>query len=133
MASAVEEALIEEFATLLGLPPTTRGIWASGGSLANLTAIFAAAGGYSANAPPRHEVTIVMGERGHVSVSKASRVLGVPLVSVPAVDAASGCVDTARLEEAVVALQREGVTRPLVCGVSVSRPQLSAFPRHSEP
>ena len=128
LASTVEEALIEEFATLLGLPPTTRGIWASGGSLANLTAMFAAAGGYSENSPPRHEVTIVMGERGHVSVSKASRVLGVPLVSVPAVDAASGCVDTARLEEAVVTLQREGVTRPVVCGVSVSRPQLCAQP-----
>ena len=91
VTSVVEEALIEEFATLLGLPPPTRGIWASGGRLANLRAMFAAAGGYSETAPPRHEVTIVMGERGHGSVSKASRVLGVPLVSVPAADAASGC------------------------------------------
>ena len=115
LASVVEEALIEEFATLLGLPPTTRGIWASGGSLANLSAMFAAAGGYSANAPPRHEVTIVMGERGHVSVSKASRVLGVPLVSVPAADAAAGCVDTARLEDAVVTFRSPQESEMIIC------------------
>ena len=62
----VEEELILEFSTQLGLPAaaSTQGVFTSGGSLANLTALFAAAGGYSATAPGREHVTVFMGDRG---------------------------------------------------------------------
>jgi len=45
VASQIEELLIKEFATRLNLPAETTGTFCSGGSLANLTALFAAVGG----------------------------------------------------------------------------------------
>ena len=116
LASVVEEQLIEEFATQLGLPRSTPGIWTSGGSLANLTALFAASGGYRADAPSRHQVAITMGDRSHASITKAGRVLGVRVATVPAADSASGCVDVARVENELHKLQAEGVTRCIVVG-----------------
>lgn len=116
LASVVEEQLIEEFATQLGLPRSTPGIWTSGGSLANLTALFAASGGYRDDAPSRHQVAIAMGDRGHASITKAGRVLGVRVATVPAADSASGCVDVARIEDQLDTMQAEGITRPIVVG-----------------
>ena len=116
LASVIEEQLIEEFAIQLGLPRSTRGVWTSGGSLANLTALFAAAGGYRNDAPPRHQVGIATSDRSHASITKAGRVLGVRVQTVPPVDSASGCVDVARLEGQLDIMQAEGVTRPIVVG-----------------
>ncbi len=116
LASVVEEQLIEEFAIQLGLPRSTPGVWTSGGSLANLTALFAAAGGYRDDAPPRHQVAITMSDRSHASITKAGRVLGVRVETVPPADSASGCVDVARLEDQLDVMQAEGVTRPIVVG-----------------
>ena len=72
MASQVEEMLTQELATQLGLPASTSGVWCSGGSLANLTGMFAAAGGYSSCRPPRQGVTVFMGERSHASITKGT-------------------------------------------------------------
>lgn len=116
LASVVEEQLIEEFATQLGLPHKTPGIWTSGGSLANLTALFAAAGGYSDDSPARHQVGIVMSDRSHASIKKAGRVLGVRVESVPPRDKASGCVDVDRMDDRLARMQSEGIARPVVVG-----------------
>ena len=116
LASVVEEQLIEEFSVMLGLPPNSPGIWTSGGSLANLTALFTAAGGYSEDAPPRHKIRIITGERGHASVTKAAHVLGIPFNTVPPLDINVGCVDVELVEAAVVRAVEEGCTRPVVVG-----------------
>jgi glutamate/tyrosine decarboxylase-like PLP-dependent enzyme len=116
LASVIEEQLIEEFAAMLSLPQSCPGIWTSGGSLANLTALFAAAGGYNErDAPLRHKVKIIAGERGHASVAKAARILGVPMATVPPLDVNVGCVNVGKVEEAVVrAKAQEGITHPVV-------------------
>ena len=116
LASVIEEQLIEEFASQLGLPLATPGIWASGGSLANLTGLFAAAGGYRDDAPSREQVAIVMSERSHASITKAGRILGIPVVTVPPADASSGCIDVGQLDDKIAQLQQSGVTRPVVVG-----------------
>eukprot|EP00747_Dinoflagellata_sp_TGD_P002465 gnl/TRDRNA2_/TRDRNA2_104398_c0_seq1.p1 gnl/TRDRNA2_/TRDRNA2_104398_c0~~gnl/TRDRNA2_/TRDRNA2_104398_c0_seq1.p1 ORF type:complete len:344 (+),score=43.52 gnl/TRDRNA2_/TRDRNA2_104398_c0_seq1:71-1033(+) len=77
--------------------------------------MFAAAGGFRDDAPPRQEVNIIMGERGHASIAKAARVLGVPVVTVPPADVGAGCVDVGQLDEAVGKAQASGVRYPIVC------------------
>jgi glutamate/tyrosine decarboxylase-like PLP-dependent enzyme len=114
--------LVEELSTQLGLPPASPGVWCSGGSLANMTALFAAAGGYSARAEGglrRDQVTVVMGSRGHASIGKACAVLGLPLVTVPPAPAerASGCVDAGAVEDAVCGALEAGAKRVVVVGV----------------
>ena len=74
-ASEIEELLIAEFAERLGLPDTTQGIFSSGGSLANLTALFAALGGYR-DTGGRGEALLLMPESAHASLTKAAAILG---------------------------------------------------------
>ena len=74
-ASRVEELLIAEFAERLGLSGATQGIFCSGGSLANLTALFAALGGYRETGG-RGEALLLMPESGHASLTKAAAILG---------------------------------------------------------
>lgn len=74
-ASTVEEQMIAAYAARLGLPATTRGLFASGGSLANLTALFAACGGYGALGG-RDKVRIFATEAIHTSIERAAAVLG---------------------------------------------------------
>ena len=82
-ASAVEEQLCAELGARLGLPETARGTFASGGSLANLTALFAACGGFD-RPIARDHVRLLVPECAHTSVAKAAAVLGVGnVVTVP--------------------------------------------------
>ncbi len=74
-ASRIEELLIAEFAERLGLPGETQGIFCSGGSLANLTALFAALGGYRGTGG-RGAALLVVPEGAHASLSKAAAILG---------------------------------------------------------
>lgn len=76
-ASRIEELLIAEFAERLGLPAETQGIFCSGGSLANLTALFAALGGYHETGG-RGEALLVVPEGAHASLAKAAAILGLP-------------------------------------------------------
>lgn len=77
-ASAVEERVLADLAGALGLPEATPGVFASGGSLANLTALFAACGGFSPAAPPRRAIRLAVPEGVHGSIPKAAAVLGIP-------------------------------------------------------
>ncbi len=74
-ASRVEENLIDAFKEHLGLDEDWGGTWASGGSIANLTALFCAVGGYSERTA-RHRIRLYFPESGHASLSKAAAVLG---------------------------------------------------------
>lgn len=74
-ASEIEEELVAHFASVLGLGDDWGGIFASGGSIAGLTALFAAVGGY-AGGVERGRVHLFLPESGHVSLKKAAAVLG---------------------------------------------------------
>lgn len=82
-ASAVEESLCADMARRLGLPDTARGTFVSGGTLANLTALFAACGGFE-RPSARERVRIFVPECAHASIAKSAAVLGVgDLITVP--------------------------------------------------
>ena len=76
-ASQIEEGLIEAFAQRLGLPVSSTGTFCSGGSIANLTALFVACGGFE-NIESRDRVRLHVSECHHASVMKAAAVLGIP-------------------------------------------------------
>ena len=75
IASQIEEGLISLFVERLGLGDGWAGTFASGGSLANLTALFAACGGF-AEPGGRDRVRIYVTDSIHASVKKAAAILG---------------------------------------------------------
>jgi len=88
-ASDIEQALVAEFAARLGLPETTSGVFCSGGSLGNLTALFAACGGY--NGPmDRSEIRLWCADSAHASIGKSAALLGLTQVVRLATDANGG-------------------------------------------
>ncbi len=80
-ASQVEELLIGDFAGRLGLPPGSAGTFCSGGSIANLTALFAACGGFAA-AEDRSAIAVFVPASVHASVTKSAAVLGIPKANI---------------------------------------------------
>ncbi|MFB9141174.1 pyridoxal phosphate-dependent decarboxylase family protein [Maritalea porphyrae] len=93
LASLVEEDLIDLFKTHLKLGPDWDGTWASGGSIANLTALFCAIGGYRGTID-RGNVHMFFPESGHASLKKAALILGVPVGQVHFVK----CDDAGRID-----------------------------------
>ncbi|MDH3468047.1 MAG: pyridoxal-dependent decarboxylase [Gammaproteobacteria bacterium] len=114
IASDIEEILIAEFAERLGLPVATVGNFCSGGSLANLTALFAACGGYTNL--DRSDICIWCAVSAHTSIGKAASVLGIPPQRVMrvAVDAA-GRLDVVEVRNG---LARNGAGLNIVVGVA---------------
>ena len=113
IASDIEEILITEFAERLGLPAATTGNFCSGGSLANLTALFAACGGYTNL--NRDDIYIWCAVSAHASIGKAASILGIQPQRVMRVGIdAAGHLDVIELQSA---LARHGTGRNIVVGV----------------
>lgn len=77
LASGVEEMLIDDIGQRLGLTEDWFGTFVSGGSLANLTALFAATGGL-AGVEDRADCCFYLPPCAHVSIAKSLAVLGIP-------------------------------------------------------
>lgn len=98
VASKIEENLIDDFRKRAGLSDTWTGTFASGGSIANLTALFAACGGF-ADTTGRNRVRLFISEATHASIKKSAAVLGLntdQIIVVPGDDC--GCMSTDTLE-----------------------------------
>ena len=77
LVSQVEEQLVDFFAETLGLAKGATGTFVSGGSLANLTALFAACGGYPEAGESRADIRLILPENAHASIKKSVAVLGI--------------------------------------------------------
>jgi len=75
IASQVEENLINDFRQRAGLSDSWTGTFVSGGSVANLTALFAACGGF-ADTTGRARIRFFVSEATHASIKKSAAVLG---------------------------------------------------------
>jgi glutamate/tyrosine decarboxylase-like PLP-dependent enzyme len=115
MASAVEEQLMEFFAARLELGEGWHGVFTSGGSLANLTALFAAVGGFSPEVD-RNTFHLFLPASAHLSLSKSASVLGLtgPHVLRVACDDAGRMIPEA-LEQGLLGLPAGA--RPIVVSV----------------
>ncbi|MEM7291901.1 MAG: aminotransferase class V-fold PLP-dependent enzyme [Pseudomonadota bacterium] len=75
-ASRVEEMLVDELAVRVGLDGDWQGTFVSGGSVANLTALFAATGGFK-GVEQRSQYRFLLPACAHASLTKSLAVLGV--------------------------------------------------------
>ena len=115
--SRLEKALCGWLAEAIGLPPGSGGVPASGGTLSNLMALVVAR--HQRGLDGVREAVVLCSADAHVSLAKAMRVIGLPpgaLRTIP-VDAA-GRLDTTRLAEEMVDLDRSGV--PLIAVVATA-------------
>ncbi len=114
---AIEEGVLRWLASVFGLPDGSGGVFLSGGSLANQTAIVAA----RAHARPGGSPTMYVSERAHHSVAKAARLVGIDpsAVRVVAVDALGRC-DADALRAVIAADEAAGRSPFLVVGTAGS-------------
>lgn len=96
-ASDIEEQLIAHFAKALGLGEDWGGLFASGGSIAGLTALFAAVGGY-AGGVDRERVHLFLPESCHLSLKKSATVLGLGARRIHTI----ACDDAGRMDPAAL-------------------------------
>ncbi len=73
-ANAIERRVTEELCAAFGLPPGASGIFTSGGSLANLTALLA---GREAKAPDvaAHSLAVLVSDQAHYCIDRAVRIM----------------------------------------------------------
>ena len=76
IASDIEEAMIDFFIDRLKLSKDWDGTFASGGSIANLTALFAAVGGFG-QVSSRDRTHLLIPASGHLSLTKSANILGI--------------------------------------------------------
>ncbi|KKJ75967.1 hypothetical protein WH95_15495 [Kiloniella litopenaei] len=100
-ASNIEESLIELFLDRLNLGSDWGGTWASGGSIANLTALFCAVGGYDGGVE-RTNVHMLLPESGHASLKKAAAILGIPKSQISLIKCNdAGAIDIDALDQSL--------------------------------
>ena len=115
-ASDIEEQLVAHFVEALGLGDDWSGLFASGGSLAGLTGLFAAVGGYAGGGEGRDAFHLLMPESAHVSMRKSAIVLGLAERHIHRVP----CDDAARLDPDALEFalrQLPAGARPIVVSV----------------
>lgn len=106
-ATQLEVNVLRWFAELVGYPATARGVLTSGGSLANLTAIFAARQhriGYDLSS-----ARFYASDQIHFSIPKAAAICGLPKESLRRVPSdAGGRMDVAALAQLIREDRRQG-------------------------
>lgn len=111
-AAQLEVNVLRWFADLVGYPATSRGVLTSGGSLANLTAVFTArqrSVGYDLSS-----VRLYASEHIHFSIPKAAAICGLPKESVRRIPLdAGGRMDVAALVQQIRADRQQGA-RPFL-------------------
>ncbi len=117
-ASQVEEMMVDQIGQHLGLTATGnegwKGTFTSGGSLANLTGLFAAVGGFT-DVEDRAGCELFVPACAHTSVKKAAAILGIPSSRVSTIQSDDqGRADPNAL---VDALQQSAAKRKVVVGV----------------
>jgi glutamate/tyrosine decarboxylase-like PLP-dependent enzyme len=106
--AVIESTTIQWLAALAGMPPTAGGIFVSGGSIANLTALHAARESRLA-AEDRTRATIYYSDQTHSSIDRALRILGFTADQahvVPSTD--TFVIDVAALRGAIAADRAAG-------------------------
>lgn len=106
-ATQLEVNVLRWLADLVGYPATARGVLTSGGSLANLTAVFAAR-----QRSVGHDLSsarIYTSDHIHFSIPKSAVICGLPNESVRRIPSdARGCMDVAALLQQIRADRRQG-------------------------
>jgi glutamate/tyrosine decarboxylase-like PLP-dependent enzyme len=101
LASRIEETLVSHFAERIGFPRDAGGVFQSGGSAANLCALFGAMGGFS-NEESREGARLFVAGATHSSIAKSAHVLGLAPGQIETVPGdAEGRMDPGPLDQAL--------------------------------
>jgi L-2,4-diaminobutyrate decarboxylase len=127
-STAIERLLVRFFADRLGLPPGADGIFTSGGSAGNLTALLAArqrTGGdvFRDGLSPHERLVLVASDQTHYCVKRAAQIMGLGASGVVVVPTdAHFRMDPAALEQTLTSLagRVEGGRRTRVMAVVAS-------------
>ncbi len=112
VASDIEETMISLFTDRLNLSENWRGTFASGGSIANLTALFAAVGGFK-EIDSRENVHLLIPASAHLSLAKSAKILGIGESRIHRIDCDdAGRMDIDSLSSALQSLPK--AARPIV-------------------
>ncbi|MBC8036175.1 MAG: aminotransferase class V-fold PLP-dependent enzyme [Rhizobiales bacterium] len=107
LASDVEEQLIAFFIGKLNLPSGANGVFTSGGTIANLTALFAAVGGFE-TLVARDSFHLYIPASAHISLAKSAAILGIPSHQVHKIDCdGAGRMDPGSLHAALTSAPRQ--------------------------
>ena len=74
-ANAIERRVSKEMALVFGLPSTSTGVFTSGGSLANLTAMLAARAAKAPNVEGQ-KLCVLVSDQAHYCIDRAVRIMG---------------------------------------------------------
>lgn len=125
-ASDIEEHMVSELGRIVGLSANWHGSFVSGGSLANLTALFAACGGF-AGVEHRASIRLFVARGAHQSVFKSAAILGIRSNQIHILPGdEQGRLIAGELEEALSrqlassSHAKEGPLRPVVVSVAGS-------------
>ncbi len=100
--------------TALGLHEHGTGLFTSGGSMANLSALAA-----GLRDLPRHEATVYASDQGHYSLTKAARILGVPKEQVRILPTdARQRLDPQAAERQLLADRDQGLRPAVLCATA---------------
>ena len=113
-ASRIEEMVVGDIAARLGMSAGWAGTFVSGGSIANLTALFAAVGGFG-NVDERAQCALFLPGGAHVSIKKSAAILGIAPGHLHVV--AGDALGRADLSSLRMALRASGAQRKVVVGV----------------
>lgn len=103
----IELQVLDWFAQWLGMPPSTSGLFTSGGSVANALAV-AAARERAAARGHTGPVLIYLSDQGHASLTRGARITGIPWDDIRVLPTGSdGRLDPAVVEAAIAADKRE--------------------------
>jgi aromatic-L-amino-acid decarboxylase len=119
-AATVETIVLDWLRDICGLPATTRGLFVSGGSTANLTALAVALDECAGS--DRHRACVYLSDQAHSSVERALRVTGVRYTRVLASDRRQ------RLVPAAVGAAIASDQAPGDCPCASSRPPAPPVP-----
>jgi aromatic-L-amino-acid decarboxylase len=107
--AVIESTTIQWLSGLAGMPPTAGGIFVSGGSIANLTALHAARESRLA-AEDRRRAMIYYSDQTHSSIDRALRILGFAAEQIHVVPSSETYViDVAALRDAIAADRAAGL------------------------
>ncbi len=112
IASDIEEAMISFFTERLNVDDNWNGTFASGGSIANLTALFTAVGGFK-SVDARENVHLLVPASAHLSLAKSAKILGIGESRIHRIDCDDGGrIDIDNLASALKGLPK--AARPIV-------------------
>ena len=134
MVNCIEQKLLKWFCEQAGFGNQSGGVFVSGGSMANITALTAARD-YKLNDETLHLGVAYISEQTHSSVAKGLRIIGIPNTRIRKIPCLSDfTINTELLEEQIIKDKEDGLIPFVIIGTAgtTNTGSIDPFKRLSE-